>query len=338
MGKRKSAPPAEPFRVRHYEHSAAVRPLFGLERLVPIQRRKRNGVLFCDSVACAAHRFTFSKSNTRREQFSMGYITSAIGFLGEPRLNAPNEAAASAMDRFYDHGTEFQFAFTPEGGRTYSSECDIYRPLETYNGMLRSYFYEDVQIDSYLMRVDLSAYFAARLFDRHSALRVRSDRAKRARPQRAAMPAAPSGRQRAFARRLAMGAQKRCARNAAGVLGDRRAWRSRGFESLNMEKIATELSVDTRFAKDLHNFVSICQFFAAGFRSLNVIGRKMITNRSFLMRSIESIEQMVGAELIERTKGKGLIRMTPAGEAVLEWWSRFYTRWTPIAPEGTRGR
>ncbi len=85
-------------------------------------------------------------------------------------------------------------------------------------------------------------------------------------------------------------------------------------------------------AKDLHNFVLICHYFVAGFRSLNKIAPEMMTNKSVVNRSIESIEKLIGAEVIQRTHGKGLVQVTPAGEAVLDWWSQFYMRWTPISP------
>jgi hypothetical protein len=119
----------------------------------------------------------------------------------------------------------------------------------------------------------------------------------------------------------------------------RAAWRierrgaPQGLDLPMLGRLAMELGIDARLAKDLHNFVSICHYFAADYRSMNAIGRKMITNRSVLMRSLESIEELIGAELIERTKGKGLNRVTPAGEAVLDWWSRFYMQWTPILPD-----
>ena len=105
---------------------------------------------------------------------------------------------------------------------------------------------------------------------------------------------------------------------------------SRASKTVNLESLATELSVNARLAKDLHNFVGICHYYAADFRSLNTIAPEMIADKSVLNRSIESLEEVVGASLIQRTKGKGLTQITPSGEAVLDWWSQFYMRWTPI--------
>ncbi len=100
----------------------------------------------------------------------------------------------------------------------------------------------------------------------------------------------------------------------------------------NLESLSTELGIDPRLAKDLHNFVMICHYYVAGYRSMNSIGPAMMGSRSMLNHSIRSLRKAIGLELIRRTKGKGLIEITPAGEAVLDWWSQFYMRWTPISP------
>ena len=103
---------------------------------------------------------------------------------------------------------------------------------------------------------------------------------------------------------------------------------------MNLEKLATELSVNPRLTKDLHNFVIICHYYVEGVRSLSKIGPEMMTSKSALNWSLESLEKAIKTELIHRTKGKGLILVTPAGEAVFDWWSQFYMRWTPICLPG----
>ena len=62
----------------------------------------------------------------------------------------------------------------------------------------------------------------------------------------------------------------------------------------------------------------------------------MIASKTALCRSLDVIERLVGAAVIERTRGKGLIQITPLGEAVLEWWSRFYMLRMPISPNSGR--
>ena len=91
---------------------------------------------------------------------------------------------------------------------------------------------------------------------------------------------------------------------------------ARPFDIANLDRLATELKVDPRIAKHLCNFVSLCHYYAAGFRSMHAIEREMGATRSALARSLESIEQLIGAELFERTKGKGLIRSLRPGRGV----------------------
>ena len=54
MPKLQQAAAADILRVDLFRRSISIRPLFGLERLVSIQRRKRRGVLFCDNVTTLA--------------------------------------------------------------------------------------------------------------------------------------------------------------------------------------------------------------------------------------------------------------------------------------------
>ena len=49
---------------------------------------------------------------------------------------------------------------------------------------------------------------------------------------------------------------------------------------MNLEKLATELSMNARLAKDLHNFLTVCHYYAAGLRSLSQIGPEMVTGKS----------------------------------------------------------
>jgi hypothetical protein len=113
---------------------------------------------------------------------------------------------------------------------------------------------------------------------------------------------------------------------------------SGAFETANLDALGIELSVNPRLTKDLHNFVSVCQYYVLGLRSLTSIALKVIAHESVLRRSIESIESVIGADVVRRTKGRGVIEITPAGEAVLDWWSQFYMRWTPVSLESAELR
>ncbi len=338
MGSRKRDGSAEIFRIDYYGKTITLWPLFGLERLVKIERRKQNGVLLCDSVLTMATALTFSKSNKRTERYTAEFFAAAPTFLGEPRVNAPNEAREELMRQFYDDGRAFTFAFTPQNGHTYLIACDLYRPFEIRYGGTRLRLDNTARMKHYELTLDLSAYVRAGYpietpqceFDAAATGDVRGD-----------------GRQ-TFGRRLVPrqprpGTWQWSLDNVRGGTLDLR-WLMFDRDPTQvarpaiLEKLASELSIDPHVAKDLHNFVSICHYFAADFRSLSTIAHKMVAGKTVLLRSLESIERLVGEELIERTKGKGLIRITPIGEAVLEWWSRFYTRWIPISPDVARAK
>jgi hypothetical protein len=338
MPRAQHTPPADPIRVERYERRVALRPLFGVERLVRIQRRKWNGVLFCDNIVTVSDTVTFAKSNTRLCLFPLWYKTLAPGFLGEPRMSDVNRAPAEIIRQFQDDGAEFHFYGVSEGGRTYSVECDVYRPFETHTGAARLNIHPETSIATYIHRLDLSAYARAG-YPVDTPVCEYEPEPKGGRGK-AARPSAP---RRLVAKTRGPAVWEwHCHDLVGGTV--RWAWlienygSKRAAEFPNIDKLALELSVDARFAKDLHNFVSICYYFVADFRSVNAIGQKMAADRTVLLRSLDAIEKIVGAEVIQRTKGKGLVRITPAGEAVLEWWSRFYMRWIPISLDPVAGK
>ena len=308
-------------------------PLFGLNRLVRLQHRKRNGVLYCDNVLGISHSITFSNSNPLTTPYTISYRSPVHGVVSEPRLNVPNEAPEADLRRFRDDGTKVVFSFTPKRGETYTLECDMYKALDWGNRFVQLRVDNVTRIDKWELTLDVSAYLRAGFTVVNPRCEYESDAADDCRK-----PAA-----RGRARRLST------VEKGTGVWGwsiasatcatVRMAWEFErsdeaiASQSVNLERLGTELSINPRMAKDLHNFVMICHYYVAGFRSLNTIGRGIMTDKSVLNRSIEFLEELVGKELIERTKGKGLIRVTPTGEAVIDWWSQFYMRWTPIFPE-----
>ncbi len=333
MAKPKPDASADLFCIDSFHRVIAVRPLLGLRRLVKIQRRKQNGILFCDHLLRVSDTVTFSQSNRRKTPLSIKYKTPALGFLGDCRGSVPNEAGEEEMRVFHDYGNRLTFSFTPERGKTYSAECVIYRPLDTYFGGLQWHLYPDARVANYALSLDLSAYLDVGYWIdpprcEFESIPARSQRGRAAKSRVRRLNATPKG----------TGIwQWRVNNETDGCFHLRWASENRDFErafqSLGFERLATELSVDPRVAKDLHNFMSVCQYFVAGYSSVYAIGRKMAADRTVLLRSVDSIEQLVGAKLIERTERKGSIQITPAGEAVLEWWSRYYMRWTPISPE-----
>jgi len=322
-------------------------PLFGLNRLVKVPQRSRNGIVHCDSVTSVSYSTTFSSSNARTSLYTLSFANRFPGVQSEPRLvNFVNEATEATARRFYEHAAKAGFkasyddftnavvCFTPKKGQTYTVECDVYKWLDPGNRSMRLQLPTNARIETCTLSLDLSAYLdSGCTVDKprcgYEGEKSLDKRAGAARPPAFAMlDAAETG---------AAAWEWKVENVSGGTL--RLMWetegprRPRAVELVNLDKLETELSVNTRLAQDLHNFVRICHFYAAGFRSLNQIAQEMTSYRSILNRSLESIEKSIGTELISRTKGKGLILVSPAGEAVLDWWSQFYMRWTPIAHE-----
>ncbi len=326
---------ADLYRIDLYQLSFRVWPLFGLNRMVKLAHRKRNGVLYCDNVMCVSESLTFAENNTQNGLHTMSHRSPLhVGVRGEPRLNVPNEASAADLQRYHDDGSEAVFSFTPQAGKTYSMETDVYKTFDSGHRYVRGHLPENAWIERWEMTLDVSAY-------------LRSGYSDSGEPPRCLFESVATGDRGHEVRGTVQNLV--AVEKGTGLWGwhvdkveggtYRLAWELElldelpAYKTVNLERLATELSIDQRLAKDLHNFVMICHYYVAGFRSLNKIGPQMMTDESVLRRGIESVERAVGAELFQRTRGKGLISVTPAGETVLDWWSLFYMRWTPIAPE-----
>ncbi len=332
MPKRKKDPAADILRVDLFRRSVSIRPLFGLERLVSIQRRKRSGVLFCDNVTTLSDTIIIaSDDDSTPAPFTLRYETSSLGFMCEPRLSVANEAPEDDLNAFRESGTEYTFIFTPAVGLTYSAELDLYKPFDSRHGGFQFCSHGDMRVATVTAALDLSAYVEADCpvktpmcqFD-PAVINGQAGISAPATPRHLAATKASDG-----AWEWSLSGETVGTMRVAWELGPRD--RSSALDSLDVDRFTAELSVDPSVAKDLHNFVSICQYYVADVRSLSAIGREMIASKTALCRSLDVIERLVGAAVIERTRGKGLIRITPVGEAVLEWWSRFYMRWMPIS-------
>ncbi len=332
MDKQKSSAAGELFHVSRYQRTIAVQPLFGLRRLVKIRRRDVNGILFCDSLGTVSDAITISPKNKKFSPFLVYGELAGPEVLGETRLSATHDGSAVDVAPVSLQGTGYRVAITPERGTTYSIECDIYSTVDTRNGTLL-FSLTNMRIDAYILRLDLSAYLTTgelsgspmcrlEFVAQNSKRRGANVRSKRYLP----------------AKQRDEGIWEWRASDVVGGIVQS-AWavndrgHDRAFDSVKFESLSKELGLDAAVAKDLHNFVTICQWYAADVRSLSAIGRIMTVSKSALYCSLDSLERLLGAELIERTKGQGMISITTAGEALLEWWSRFYMRWTPISSD-----
>ncbi len=247
----------------------------------------------------------------------------------------PNEATAADLEPFHEDGTAVKFCFTPQGGKTYLAECDFYRPLDPGNRAMCTQLPDDARIATYTLTLDLSAYLNSGYSIEGPRCAYESDKTN-GKPRRAKAPLAQS---LLTTTTSGKGLWNWTVENVVGRDAICLSWEStvpnqlRAIKAANLDRLATEVSVNPRLAMILQQ---LCETSAIillpGIRSLNKIGPAMITNRSVVNRSLETVEQTLGTKLIRRTQGKGLISITPAGHAVLDWWSQFYMRWTPISP------
>ncbi len=329
MSKRKK-PPANFYRMEHRQTTIRVRPLFGLKRLIRLAHRQRNGILYCDNAMSLFNSITFSASNRRTSLYTIEADVPG-GAVSEPRLNVPNEATAAEMRPFHDYGTSLKCCFTPKRKQTFSVEFESYRAFDMGHRYVRWHTGQEAQVAKWEIALDVSAYLAAgysitkpRCEYEKGEANSRGESTPRARNPRLTAANQGGGVWGWTATQVTEGMFSL----AWEALRDERAHAPKG---VNIEKLVLELGVNPRLAKDLHNFVMVCQYYVVGFNSFNKIAGEMMTDASVLARSIVCIEALIGTELIRRTKGKGLISVTPGGEWVLDWWSQFYMRWTPMS-------
>ncbi len=69
MGKQKKA--VAPYLIDLHQIRIRTWPLFGLDRLVKVQRRQRNGVLYCDHGLSTFESITFSPANVQTSLITM---------------------------------------------------------------------------------------------------------------------------------------------------------------------------------------------------------------------------------------------------------------------------
>ena len=158
MGKTKKKS-ADAYLIDLYQMRIRVWPLFGLNRLVKLSHRKRNGVLYCDNAMCSSEAIAFSEKNARTERFTMSHTSpNHAGVHAEPRINFPNEASEADRQRFIDDGTGVVFSFTPQSGKTFSMESTMYKTYDAGHRYTRGVLPDDTRIARWEMTLDVSAY------------------------------------------------------------------------------------------------------------------------------------------------------------------------------------
>ena len=152
---------ANPYLIDLFQARIYPRPLFGLNRLVKVQNHARDGIVHCDNVTSISDSITFSAANAQTALYTFAFGTGAPGVVGAPRLNFPSEPAARHLRRLNNDGTETLVCFRPKKGATYSSECEMYKPIEQSNRAMRIQLPENARIATYSLTLDLSSYLSS---------------------------------------------------------------------------------------------------------------------------------------------------------------------------------
>jgi len=341
MGARSKKPAsADRYRIDLYSNRICLRPMRGLERLVRMSQRNQDGVLFCDSLRTDHQLIEFSPRNSRTVPLTALDQRGRESIIGDPRLSFPNEANDDDIGRFGSNRKDLRIHFTPRPGARYYIEVDYYLISGTM-GVDSSIQPpgEPATIAKWEVTLDLTAYMdlgyrlaSNPVIGENPRCEFMADPSRPSRGRKSpSTPIVPPGGARAN------GIWTWTIENSQGGVFRidsmlEASSKPAAPQRANLDGLAAELALDGRLVKDLHNFILICHYYAAGYRSLRAIAAKMQVEQSVLRRRIESIERATGIELFRRKRGQGLIEITPMGEAVIDWWSEFYIQWTPINP------
>ncbi len=159
MGKRNTA--ADFYLIDLRRTEIRVWPLYGLNRLIKLDHRNRSGVLYCDNVMRISESSTFSEANERTVPYTIYHGLGLHGALSEPRMNVPNEATQEELKRFRDDGVEIVISFTPQKGKTVSTEFEIYKTFDAGYRKGQLEVDDDRRIAKWELTLDVSAYLAA---------------------------------------------------------------------------------------------------------------------------------------------------------------------------------
>lgn len=144
------------FEVESYETTIKVEPL-GTVTSKKVLSGGRRRTVRTDNLGHILRRVRFSRTNRCRSLFEIRYGTRSDGYI-EGQTSSENEAKPAEIQRYEDYGTEFVYKFTPEPGKTFSLNVDVWKGFDA--GERDVHFHLGRQ--SYLKRLryelDLSAY------------------------------------------------------------------------------------------------------------------------------------------------------------------------------------
>jgi hypothetical protein len=312
------------FRIDWLKMVVKVRPLRGLDRLIPLDHGKRKGMLYADNAARISRFVRFSKENKCRSPYSLSYRTRNGGYIGEPRSSHRNEASPADLRRYRDQGCEAVFSLQPDAGTEYSMEFDLWKGFDQGHRDVHVHVPERTTIAKLQICVDLSEYISAGYhidfihagYDPEAA-------AEHCAGSALLSPNLIEGNESQGATQWTVdGANRGCLEAAWGV------WSPPAAPALfDLSQLARGLQVKASLAKDLQVFAKICSCFVHGDRSFPEMALRMGVNKSELGRSVKRIETEVGTELCRRSNGRGVFEITAPGNAVFEWWTGYWSHY-----------
>ena len=119
---------ANVFEIDLYEISLTVEPREKKDYTVSHGNKSRT--VTCDNWAKIVQSVTFSRNNRCRSQYTLRYFTKNDGFIDEPTMSYTNEAPGDEKAQYDDYGHTVISKFTPEPGKTYRLELEVYKGFD----------------------------------------------------------------------------------------------------------------------------------------------------------------------------------------------------------------
>ena len=158
------APPDPPenklfFQVDGYDVLIKVEPVPLEKQEFKAEYGSRSRMVRSDNFARIRRSVSFSAKNICAQLFQIRYRTRNDGFI-RPKTLHPNEAAPEEISRYEETGAEAIFKFTPQAGKTYTWEVEVYGGFDKGNRNLHFHLGKSMRCKEYRPRLDLSSYLA----------------------------------------------------------------------------------------------------------------------------------------------------------------------------------
>jgi len=145
------------FQVEHYEIVIEVRPTVKEE--VRVRHGGKQRLVRCDNRAEIRREVRFAPTNSRSDLFTLRYATRGEGFIYPPvHLPPLNEASPAELGRYYDHGKEITWRFTPHSGSAYSQSFEILGGFPPGDRNAHFHLHDKTRYETVVVSLDLRQY------------------------------------------------------------------------------------------------------------------------------------------------------------------------------------